>query len=743
MNSPANRIGRTREQSVPSWPPHAHARPGAPNIVVVLMDDMGWSDPGCFGSEISTPHIDRLAAQGVRLTHYTTHAICSSARAALLTGCDSHRVGTGWLSNNHPGYPGYSGEIPLDAATLPETLRTAGYETIMVGKWHNTPVADTVSGGSKHNWPAQRGFDTFYGFMAGEVHHFFPARLMQDNQLLPIDAYPPGYYSGDDWMDQGIRFVKELRASRPAKPFFLYVANNAMHSPLHAKPEDIARYRGKYDRGWSVARAERLARQQAMGLVPPGTHLPASDPRVPAWENTDAANRALYARHMEVYAAMLDNADQNIGKLMLFLDELGERDNTIVLFTSDNGGTGDGGEHGSYNNNRMWAGAPALPINDERAMTELLGGPQSMPLYPTAWGEVSNTPFPTFKTHTGGGGRRVSFIATWPARLRGGGDVRREFMHVTDVMPTLLSLAGVAPLQTSHGQPALAMDGLDCSAMLLNGTPSPRREQHYELWSNRGFYRDGWFARSLQVRGTAINMDNWTLHHLDTDFSESTDVAAQHPEKLRELQQAFDDAAWRQQVYPLDNRKLLGPTGRFADLPDWLRTLFDTPRRFLPGAQTAHRYDVIPLVEDRSFRIRCEFVHGGAIDAGVLWALGDISGGIVLCVEDARLHLHYNAFGTAIDLPAVSLQEGRHLVIFDYEALGARRGRGRLQLDGVTPTEWIDMSPTMAFGPLEGFDVGLDRRAPVSWQIYERHGTFPYRGTIREVWIEPGLRPTA
>ncbi|NBT56604.1 MAG: arylsulfatase, partial [Betaproteobacteria bacterium] len=230
MNSPANRIGRTREQSVPSWPPHAHARPGAPNIVVVLMDDMGWSDPGCFGSEISTPHIDRLAAQGVRLTHYTTHAICSSARAALLTGCDSHRVGTGWLSNNHPGYPGYSGEIPLDAATLPETLRTAGYETIMVGKWHNTPVADTVSGGSKHNWPTQRGFDTFYGFMAGEVHHFFPARLMQDNQLLPIDAYPPGYYSGDDWMDQGIRFVKELRASRPAKPFFLYVANNAMHS---------------------------------------------------------------------------------------------------------------------------------------------------------------------------------------------------------------------------------------------------------------------------------------------------------------------------------------------------------------------------------------------------------------------------------------------------------------------------------------------------------------------------------
>ena len=283
----AGRIGRTREESIPDWPQRQEARVGTPNIVIVYMDDMGWSDPGCFGSEIDTPHIDALAARGVRLTHYTTHPICSAARAALLTGCNAHAVGSGWLSNNHPGYPGYSGEIPLDAATLPETLRSADYETIMCGKWHNTPATDNVPSGSKHNWPSQRGFDTFYGFMDGETHHFFPSRIMLNNQLLPMDQYPPDYYSGDDWMDQGIRFVKELRESHATKPFFLYIANNAMHAPLQTKPADMAKYQGHYDAGWTLARQRRLQRQLEMGLVPPGTQLAPSDPRAPRWDASD------------------------------------------------------------------------------------------------------------------------------------------------------------------------------------------------------------------------------------------------------------------------------------------------------------------------------------------------------------------------------------------------------------------------------------------------------------------------
>ncbi len=730
------KIGRTREDSTPWWPARKEAHAGAPNIVIVYMDDMGWSDPGCYGSEIETPHIDALAARGVRLTHYTTHPICSPARAALLTGCNAHGVGTGWLANNHPGYPGYSGEIPLEAATLPETLRAAGYETIMVGKWHNTPMADSVPGGMKHNWPAQRGFDTFYGFMDGETHHFFPSRLMLNNQLIPIDEYPRDYYAGDDWMAQGIRFVKELRESHPTKPFFLYVANNAMHAPLQSKPSDMAKYKGRYDEGWNALRAARHRRQIEMGLVPAGTALPPSDPRAPAWDDTDPEDRPLYARHMEAYAAMLDNADQNIGKLVAFLATIGELDNTIILFSSDNGGTDAGGAHGMINNNRRYSGLPTRPMAQERTRLDELGGPQSISLYPTAWGEVSNTPFPSFKTYTGGGGRRVSFIASWPARITQRGAVRRQFMHVIDVMPTLLDLAGVKRLETSHGKPARTLDGMSCADVLLADAPSPRAEQYYECWSNRAYYRDGWLARSLQLRGKAIDMDNWTLHDLGSDFSESRDLAAAHPDKLASLVAAFDAAAWQHFVYPLDNRDR---PGKFGDTPAYLRERADKPRRFLPGAQSVHRADVVPLVANRSFRIRTRFAQRSG-DEGVLWALGDIIGGAVMYVEAGRLNLHYNGFGEPTDLVPIDLTAGAHEAVLDYEALGQRRGRGRLLLDDIQRIGWTELSPTLMVGLFEGLDVGLDRRAPVSWALYERHGAFRYSGVIDEVRIEPGPR---
>ena len=733
------KIGRTRDESTPWWPEHREARAGTPNIVIIYMDDMGWSDPGCYGSEIATPNIDALAARGVRLTHYTTHPICSPARAALLTGCNAHAVGTGWLANNHPGYPGYSGEIPLEAATLPETLRAAGYATIMCGKWHNTPAADNVPGGSTHNWPAQRGFDTFYGFMDGETNHFFPSRLMQNNMLLPVDEYPRDYYTGDDWMNQGVGFVKELRASHPTKPFFLYIANNAMHAPLQSKPSDMARYKGKYDAGWTVARAARHQRQIAMGLIPPDTKLPASDPRAPKWDATDEENRPLYSRHMEAYAAMLDNADQNVGKLVAYLTDIGELDNTIILFSSDNGGTDAGGEHGMVLNNRRYSGLPTQSLAHERGMLGQLGGPQSISLYPTAWGEVSNTPFPSFKTYTGGGGRRVAFIASWPARIKDTGTVRREIMHVTDVMPTLLDLAGVPRLELSHGKPARAQDGMSCAKLLLEGAPSPRTEQYYECWSNRAYYRDGWLARSLQIRDTPIDMDNWTLHNLAEDFSESTDLKEHHPDRLTDLIGAFDEAAWKYFVYPLDNR---GRPGKFSDTPAFLRERANHPRRFLPGAQSAHRSDVVPLVANRTFRIRVRF-HQRQGDAGVLWALGDIVAGMVMYVESDRLNFHYNGFGEPTNFAPVALAAGEHEAAIEYEALGKRRGRGRLMLDGTEAIAWTELSPTLMVGVFEGLDIGLDRRAPVYWELYERHGSYRYGGKIDEVWIEPGQRAVA
>jgi arylsulfatase len=651
---------------------------------------------------------------------------------------NAHAVGTGWISNNNPGYPGYSGEIPLSAPTLAETLRAAGYHTIMVGKWHNTPSLDCVPSAPKHSWPTQRGFDRFYGFMEGETHYFFPAQLMMGNQPAPIDEYPRDYYTTDDWTSRGIEYLKELRASSRSKPFLLYVAHNAVHAPLQAKPVDIATYRGRYDSGWTQIRAERHRRQLEMGLIPAGTRLAESDPRVPRWEATDPADRPMFARHMEVYAAMLDSVDQNLGRLVRFLTETGELDNTIILFSSDNGGTDAGGPTGMFNNNRRFMGLASPPIESERANAHDLGTARSAPLYPTAWGEVSNTPFPSFKTYTGAGGRRVSFVISWPARFREAGAIRSQFTHVIDVMPTLLDLAKVPALTRANGGPAMAMHGKSFASVLDDAAAAgPRGEQYYECWSNRAYYRDGWLARSIQKRGAPIDMDNWTLHNLVDDFSESIDIRAQHPKKLAELTQAFDEAAWKYFVYPLDNRDRLL---KFADFPPGEAARFDAPRRFRPGMQTLHRLDLFPLIADRDFRIAAIFRHATE-DQGVIWAIGEPTGGMVLYAEDGRLRFFYNGFGEGTALPAVPLPAGAHEVTLDYEALGGREGRGRLLINGKQGCGWTRLSPTMViYGVFEGLDIGLDRRGPVSWDLYERHGAFPYSGEIEEVIVTPGKR---
>ncbi|PYM14960.1 MAG: arylsulfatase [Candidatus Rokuibacteriota bacterium] len=731
------RVERTRADSEPWWPTPARAPRGAPNIVIVYMDDMGYSDPRCFGSEIDTPNIDALAARGLRFNHYTTHPICSPARAALLTGRNAHAVGTGWLANNNAGFPGYTGEIPLDAATQAETLRAGGYATMMVGKWHNTPGPLSLPSSVKDSWPTQRGFEQFYGFMEGETSFFFPARLMLGNTLLPIDEYPPDYYATDDWMDKAIAFVREHRVASPDTPFFLYVANNAVHAPFQAKAKDLAKYRGRYDEGWTRIREARFRRQLELGLIPPDTRLAPSDPMVCPWDATDPADRPLFTRHMETYAAMLDCADQNLGRLVAFLRELGELDNTIVVFSSDNGGTHSGGPIGSIYNNRRFSGLPEDPIERERERLDLIGGPRSNALYPTGWGQVSNTPFPTYKTYTGGGGRRVSFVVSWPARIADAGAIRSHFVHVTDVMPTLLELASVPPLADVNGRRARELHGRSFAAALLDAeAPSPRREQYYECWSNRGFYRDGWLARSLQKRGEPIDLDSWTLHDLTRDFSESVDVRELHPQKLRELVLAFDDVAWANLVYPLDNRTMVQ---KMSDGAARGATAAGVARRFPPGTQTAHRAIVVPLISDRSYRIRATFVWRDA-DQGVIWAIGEQIGGMVLFVEDAELRLCYNGYGEWSELPAVALTAGEIEATLEYEALGKRQGQGRILVDGIAKTPWQSLSPTLMVGFHEGLDVGIDRRAPVSWDVFEKHGTFPYTGTIHGVTIEPGPR---
>jgi arylsulfatase A-like enzyme len=725
------RIGRTREESQPHWVVPARPPLGAPNIVIVFMDDMGWADVGCYGSEIATLNIDALAARGIRFSHYTTHPICSPARAALLTGRNAHSVATGWLANNNPGFPGYFGDIPLDTPTIAETLRTAGYATIAVGKWHNS----TNGVMPNPTWPTYRGFDRFYGFLEGETGYFFPARILYNNIVAPIDEYPPGYYATDDWMDKAIGFVTEIRNQDPTRPFFLYVANNAVHGPLQAKEADLAKYRGHYDAGWDAVRAERFERQMAMGLVPAGTRLAERDPAVPAWDEVPADQQRLFARHMETYAAMLDCADQNLGRLVASLDELGELDNTIFVFSSDNGGTNSAGPAGTLHFNRRYAALPALPVELDLEREAWVGTGRGSAVYPTGWAQVSNAPFPSYKTYTGGGGRRVSFIVSWPDKLKDFGAIRSQFAHVIDVMPTLLDLAGVPALEMSHGEPAQTMQGKSLMPVLRDAeAPAPRHEQYYECWANRAYYRDGWVAVSLQKRGEAIDFDNWTLHAHAEDFSESMDLRRQHPEKLAELVAAFDEAAWANMVYPLDNRT---PAEKFLEVPPHRWPPASSRRRFLPNAQTVHRNVVAPLIANRNFKIIAHLKHRVA-DQGVLFAIGDVAGGLVLYIEDGALRLTYNGYGRFRTLVGPAVPEGECSAALECEALGRRRGRGRLVLDGDGGGEWGELSPTLMGGFHEGLDIGLDRRAPVDWGLWERHGIFRYRGTIRDVVVESG-----
>ena len=692
---------------------------------------MGWADVGCYGSEIATPNIDALAARGIRFRHYTTHPICSPARAALLTGRNAHSVATGWLANNNPGFPGYFGDIPLNAPTIAETLRAVGYATIAVGKWHNS--TNGVSPNS--TWPTYRGFDRFYGFLEGETSYFFPARIVYNNIVAPIDEYPSGYYATDDWMDKAIGFVTEILNQDPTRPFFLYVANNAVHGPLQAKEADLKKYRGRYDAGWDAVRAARFERQRTMGLVPPGTQLTERDPDVPAWDDVPADQQRLFARHMEAYAAMLDCADQNVGRLRALLKELGELENTIFVLSSDNGGTNSAGPAGALHFNRRYAGLPGLPVELDVEREAWVGTGRGSAVYPMGWAQVSNAPFPSYKTYTGAGGRRVSFVISWPDKLKDFGEVRSQFGHVIDVMPTLLDLAGIPPLEMSHGEPAQPMQGESLAPVLRDAAaPAPRNEQYYECWANRAYYRDGWVAVSLQKRGEAIDFENWTLHSHAEDFSESMDLRRQHPQKLAELVAAFDEAAWANMVYPLDNRT---PAQKFLELPPHRRPPANSRRRFLANAQTVHCRVIAPLIANRNFRIVSRLRHSAA-GQGVLFAIGDVAGGLVLYIEDSTLRLTYNGYGRFHALVGPRVPEGEQGVLLEVEALGRRRSRGRLVLNDGEAGEWGELSPTLMGGYHEGLDIGLDRRAPVDWALWERHRTFRYSGTIRDVIVESG-----
>lgn len=726
-------VGRTVRDSVPWWPAPVRPAPGSPNVVLILLDDMGFSDVGAFGSEIPTPTIDRLAQRGLRFTNYHTAPLCSPARAAIQTGMNPHRAGFAGVANFDPGFPGWTMEISPDIATLPEVLRASGYATYAVGKWHLTRDAAMHDGADRSSWPVQRGFDRFYGILEGWTNLHHPHRLVRDNSPVEVDAYPDDYYFTDDITDEAISYLKSLRAHDARRPFFLYLAHGAVHGPLQAKAADIARHRGRYDQGWDEIRRQRFERQQDLGLFTWGTTMPARNHEpgheVMPWDDHTPEEQARFARYMEVYAAMVDNVDQNLRRLLDAIEALGDLDDTIVVFTSDNGATEEGGATGSRSYYKQFGGFGGLTgwDRDVPRDPELIGGPRALAHYPRGWGMASNTPFRLYKSSTHAGGVRVPMIVSWPGGIptEHHGEIRTQYQYVTDLFPTILELAGI---DTPDGR-----DGSSFAAGVKVGSGiSTHPEQYSECFGNRSFYRDGWKLVALHPRGAPYDGSDWELYHLTTDPTETVDLAARRPDKVAELAEAWERSAHENLVFPLDDGTGLLQLLRRPDDDEFYAAV-----RILAGTPTLERYRSQKLIALRDFEIEVEMTHRDGAN-GVLVAHGDQGGGYSLYLEDGELTFAYNQYGDVRLVRTGGLTAGPHRVEVRAVTAAGFTWNFEILVDDTVVGSLEGAQMLIGFAPFQGIDVGIDRRSPVVWSVFEEYGPFPYTGDLRAVTYRPG-----
>ncbi|HEX3367690.1 arylsulfatase [Phenylobacterium sp.] len=721
----AAKIGRTLADSTPYWPPGPQVPRTAPNILVVLFDDVGFSDFGCYGSPIATPTIDALAAAGLRLNGFHTTAMCSTTRAALLTGRNHHSVGVGCLANFDSGFPGYRGKIAKEAGTLPEMLRPHGYRNYMVGKWHVTSLTETGPTGPFDGWPLGRGFDRYYGFMDAETDQYSPELVRDNTPVEQPKSYAEGYHLTTDLVDQSIRYIADHAANAPDKPWLLWLAPGACHAPHQAPKEIIESYDPVFAGGWDAERERRLARQKALGIVPANTDLPARNDGVRPWAELSANEQKVAVRLQSAFAAMLDHTDRELARLVAFLEEAGVRDDTLILVMSDNGASQEGGPNGFVNAMGPYNGK-AEPLAEKLARLDDIGGPDSHSNFPHGWAMASNTPLRRYKQNTHGGGIRDPLVISWPKGISRRGEVVEGFAHACDLVPTVLEILGVEAPAEVAGVTQTPLEGESFLPRLkAPGAPDRATPQYFEMFGHRGLWKDGWKAVAFHPPGTPFEEDRWELFHLDADFSEAHDLAEAEPDRLKDLMALWWSEAEQHQVLPLDDRfapRFAENSARFGGQRK--RYVFHAGMGHLPT-------DVAPDVRSRSYRIEAEVIvpPGGA--DGVLIAHGDATSGYSLYVQDGRLHHALNIGGKretlAADRPT---PEGPH-------ALGVAV---RQDADGRTFTLTLDGRPagstftTLGFATLiswSGLDIGRDRGSPVA--PYE--APFAYAGTLRRVTV--------
>jgi arylsulfatase len=722
-------IGKTLDESEPWFELPKHPGEETPNVIVVLLDDTGFAQLGCYGSSIDTKNIDALATHGLQFTNFHVTPLCSPTRAALLTGRSQHAVGMRSVSNFRTGFPHMLGHITNEAATMAEIFQAEGYATFCAGKWHLAPMENCSAAGPFDQWPLGRGFDRFYGFLEGETDQFHPD-LVRDNHSVEPPAKPEdGYHLSEDIVNNLLEMIADSKGIRPDRPFFAYLPFGATHAPHQAPPDYLAKYRGVFDEGWDVVRERWHNRQLELGVIPSGTQLAPRNPGVEKWDELPENQKRLAARLQEAFAAFLDHTDDQIGRLVNGLRDSGQLDNTIFILLSDNGASQEGGPFGVMHEMKFFNGILETP---DQAIENIddIGGPHSHTNYPWGWAQAGNTPFKWYKQNTHEGGVHVPMIIHWPKGIeeKNQGSLRNQFANVSDIAPTLFEILNMQAPETYKGIPQIPITGHSFAHLLAdpNGI-SHNTVQYFENMGSRALIAGEWKAVCRHQQGADYDTERWELYKLTDDWSECNDLAESEPKKLAELQNLWWEEAEKHGVLPLDDRgfELFG--ARFRDLsphPTSRNYVYRPPMSPIPGQASA-------AIGGRSFDLTAT-VTREKNEEGVLFSTGTENSGISIFIQKERLVVDYNAFDShSVVTSTVEVPTGNSTLLAQFRRL-KEGGEIKIYING-EPSGSVEVPLFMRMISSVGSSIGYDHGSAVSPQ-YE--SPFPFSGELHQIEIQ-------
>lgn len=731
------KIGNNYKESVPDFRPALplDAPGGAPNIVVIVLDDVGYGQLGAYGGPIETPNIDKLAASGLAFTNFHTTALCSPSRAALLTGRNHHSVALAAITEAATGFPSNYGSIPKSAATIAEVLKQNGYNTMALGKWHLAPYTAYTAAGPFDRWPLGMGFEKYYGFIGGETDQFAPL-LVQDNQFID----PPrreGYHLSEDLVDKAIAYIRDQKQANTGRPFFTYLAFGAAHAPLLAPKKYIDKYKGRFNQGWDKVREETYERQKKMGVIPPDTVLPAANPGVQAWAELNDDQKTVYARLQEVFAGFLDHADAQIGRFVAAIDTMGIRDDTLILLVSDNGASQEGLRDGTANTDRYRNYYPDT-VAEMLPMLDKLGGPETDPHYPMGWSMAGNAPLKRWKQDVHHGGDTDPMIISWPGRIKNVG-LRRQYHHLVDIVPTLLEITKLPAPKSVNGVEQMPLPGVSMSYTFDDADiPTRKKIQYYEMLGSRAIWANGWTAVTWHQKDKPWEDDKWELYDTNKDFSQANDLAAKNPAKLRELQTLWLEEAKKFNVLPLDDRRY----ERVADPTRPVAARAAPSYTYYADTSVVHPL-AAPQLLGRGHTVTAYVTIPETGAEGVLACSGGEFGGWSFFLKDGKLiYVHnYLKLNESKVASAERVPAGKRKLSFQFAPTATHlkpdfsTGDVTLFVDGVKAGELKDIKMAGQYSAVTGYGllIGRNTGTPVS---HDYEMPFRFTGQLDKVTIE-------